>query len=59
MRRDNGARSTPVNAWGPGSTSGTSTSAISSNDPAEDGAAGAGQKRKGNKNKKQTLFHFG
>ncbi|OCL06246.1 hypothetical protein AOQ84DRAFT_343564 [Glonium stellatum] len=59
MRRDNGGRSTPVNAWGAGSTSGVSAFAISPNEPAEDGAAGAGQKKKGNKNKKQTLFHFG
>ncbi|UPX18083.1 RING-type E3 ubiquitin transferase [Ascochyta rabiei] len=53
LRRDNSGRNTPVNqAWGAPSAgaSGSTTPTV------EDGAGG---KRKGNKNKKQTLFHFG
>lgn len=51
LRRDNSGRNTPVNAWGgSGASSGSGA-------PAQDeGLAG---KKKGNKNKKQTLFHFG
>lgn len=54
LRRDNSGRNTPVaNAWGgaSGQNSGTTTPA------AEDEATGS--KRKGNKNKKQTLFQWG
>lgn len=55
LRRDNNSgRNTPVNtAWGatPAGNSGTSTPAVE-----EAGAAG---KKKGNKNKKQTLFQWG
>lgn len=53
LRRDNSGRNTPINAaWGAPSAgaSGSTTPA------AEENAAG---KKKGNKNKKQTLFHFG
>ncbi|KAF2134046.1 hypothetical protein P153DRAFT_392666 [Dothidotthia symphoricarpi CBS 119687] len=51
LRRDNSGRNTPTgNAWGAGEGSGSTTPA------AEDASAG---KKKGNKNKKQTLFHFG
>lgn len=53
LRRDNSGRNTPVNqAWGAQSAgaSGSSTPVVDD---------GAGAKRKGNKNKKQTLFHFG
>ncbi|KAF2630804.1 hypothetical protein BU25DRAFT_455870 [Macroventuria anomochaeta] len=53
LRRDNSGRNTPVNqAWGAPSAgaSGSTTPAV------EDSAGG---KKKGNKNKKQTLFHFG
>ncbi|KAF1845846.1 uncharacterized protein K460DRAFT_386251 [Cucurbitaria berberidis CBS 394.84] len=54
LRRDHSGRSTPVgNAWGgaSGANSGTTTPAVE-----EDGATG---KKKGNKNKKQTLFQWG
>lgn len=55
VRRDNSGRSTPANAWSAAGATGSSSAA-----PAVvgDEAGGAG-KRKGNKNKKQTLFHFG
>ncbi|OCK82466.1 hypothetical protein K432DRAFT_293170 [Lepidopterella palustris CBS 459.81] len=58
MRRDNSARNTASNPWGVGSTSGIGQAPASSN-TAEDVDAGAGQKKKGNKNKKQTLFQWG
>ncbi|KAJ4370536.1 hypothetical protein N0V83_005057 [Neocucurbitaria cava] len=54
LRRDNSGRNTPVaNAWGgaSGANSGTTTPAVE-----DDGATG---KKKGNKNKKQTLFQWG
>ena len=54
LRRDNSGRNTPVgNVWagGSGANSGASTPAVE-----EDGATG---KKKGNKNKKQTLFQWG
>lgn len=53
LRRDNSGRNTPINAaWGAPSAgaSGSTTPA------AEENFVG---KKKGNKNKKQTLFHFG
>ncbi|KAJ8106290.1 hypothetical protein OPT61_g9635 [Boeremia exigua] len=53
LRRDNSGRNTPVNAaWGAPSAgaSGSTTPVVEEN---------AGGKKKGNKNKKQTLFHFG
>ncbi|KAF2015682.1 hypothetical protein BU24DRAFT_433102 [Aaosphaeria arxii CBS 175.79] len=55
LRRDNSGRNTPVNAWA-GGAAGQSSAAL----PDDDAAAGLpGAKKKGNKNKKQTLFHFG
>jgi hypothetical protein len=51
IRRDNSGRNTPTNAW-------TSSGGSSTNLPMPDEANGGG-KKKGNKNKKQTLFHFG
>ena len=55
VRRDNSGRNTPANAWGAGGGlgSGSTTPAASGEE-----SLGAG-KKKGNKNKKQTLFHFG
>ncbi|KAF1953880.1 hypothetical protein CC80DRAFT_494136 [Byssothecium circinans] len=53
IRRDNSGRNTPANAWTTGA-SGANTPAAA----APEGADGGG-KKKGNKNKKQTLFHFG
>jgi hypothetical protein len=56
LRRDHGSRNTAVNAWagaGAGSSGAANASSLA---PEEAGAAG---KKKGNKNKKQTLFHFG
>jgi hypothetical protein len=56
LRRDHGSRNTAVNAWagaGAGSSGAANANALA---PEEAGAAG---KKKGNKNKKQTLFHFG
>jgi hypothetical protein len=53
LRRDNSGRNTPANAaWGTPSAgaSGSTTPAVEES---------AGGKKKGNKNKKQTLFHFG
>ncbi|KAF1971513.1 hypothetical protein BU23DRAFT_471039, partial [Bimuria novae-zelandiae CBS 107.79] len=55
VRRDNSGRNTPANAWGAGGGMGSSSAASAA--VVED-ADGAGKKR-GNKNKKQTLFHFG
>ncbi|KAJ4312705.1 hypothetical protein N0V94_007306 [Neodidymelliopsis sp. IMI 364377] len=52
LRRDNSGRNTPVHTWGA-----PSAGASGSTTPAVEDAAGG--KRKGNKNKKQTLFHFG
>lgn len=51
LRRDNGGRNTPAsNAWGPAGASGEVATPAAEED---------GGKRKGNKNKKQMLFHFG
>ncbi|KAL1611174.1 hypothetical protein SLS59_000815 [Nothophoma quercina] len=54
LRRDNSGRNTPLNqAWGApsaGASGSTTPAAVEDN---------AGGKKKGNKNKKQTLFHFG
>ncbi|KAF2710549.1 hypothetical protein K504DRAFT_466953 [Pleomassaria siparia CBS 279.74] len=53
--RDNSGRNTPLNAWaGAGAGAGAGSS-----DNATLDEAGNGGKKKGNKNKKQTLFHFG
>jgi hypothetical protein len=52
LRRDNSGRNTPVNAWGGASGAGSGAGTPAQ----EEGLAG---KKKGNKNKKQTLFHFG
>jgi hypothetical protein len=61
--RVNSGRATPVNAWtgASGAGAGLSNGATSSTaPPAEDGGlSGAGSKKKGKQNKKQTLFHFG
>ncbi|KAI9814775.1 MAG: hypothetical protein M1827_003041 [Pycnora praestabilis] len=57
VRRDNGNKS-GVNAWGNGASSSTEPSAAPSENEA-DGEMVGGGKKKGNKNKKQTLFHFG
>lgn len=55
VRRDNSGRNTPSNAWGAGGGSGSSNAT-----PAASGEEMGGVgKKKGNKNKKQTLFHFG
>ncbi|KAF2109129.1 Mnd1 family-domain-containing protein, partial [Lophiotrema nucula] len=54
--RNNSGHNTPVNAW-TGAGAGSSSSGLLGV-PGEDAAA-AGGKKKGNKNKKQTLFHFG
>ncbi|KAF2645667.1 hypothetical protein P280DRAFT_389659 [Massarina eburnea CBS 473.64] len=51
IRRDNSGRNTPANAWTTGAGSATNTPAASEE--------ANGGKKKGNKNKKQTLFHFG
>jgi hypothetical protein len=57
LRRDNLGRNAPVNnAWGGSAGAGASNGGDAA--PAEE-TAGAGGKKKGNKNKKQTLFHFG
>jgi hypothetical protein len=55
VRRDNSGRSTPANAWGAagGTASGRTAPGAAAGEEAGDG------KKKGNKNKKQTLFHFG
>lgn len=53
--RDNSGRNTPLNAWvGAGAGSSDGANALG---PSE-ASTGVG-KKKGNKNKKQTLFHFG
>lgn len=58
LRRDHSGRNTPANnAWSAGANAGSSNGADGLQ--AEDDGAGAGGKKKGNKNKKQTLFHFG
>ncbi|KAI9717538.1 MAG: hypothetical protein M1812_004679 [Candelaria pacifica] len=58
LRRDNG-RSTPVNAWSNGgSASANPSAAAASENEAEPDEPAAG-KKKGNKNKKQLLYHFG
>ena len=57
VRRDDGFRGPIASAWGGGGSGGTVTP-IDETDLAE-GETGAAQKRKGNKNKKQTLIHFG
>lgn len=51
--RDNSGRNTPLNAWA-GAGASSSDNALA---PGEAGVNGG--KKKGNKNKKQTLFHFG
>lgn len=54
LRRDHSGRNTPINnAWG--------ASSVANNDPPESIAddAVSGGKKKGNKNKKQTLFQWG
>jgi hypothetical protein len=56
VRRDNSGRNTPANAWGATGASAGSSSATAPAGGEE--SLGAG-KKKGNKNKKQTLFHFG
>jgi hypothetical protein len=53
LRRDNSGRNTAANAW---AGAGVGSSGANEVAPEE---AGAGGKKKGNKNKKQTLFHFG
>ena len=54
LRRDNSGRNTPANAWaGAGAGSSSAADGLASEE------AGAGGKRKGKQNKKQTLFHFG
>jgi hypothetical protein len=50
LRQDNSGRNTPVSNHWAGATGGSATPAV------EDESAG---KKKGNKGKKQTLFHFG
>jgi E3 ubiquitin-protein ligase ZNF598 len=57
VRRDNGLRGPVSNAWGTGTTSSSGNPASSSVDAAETGEQTS--KKKGNKNKKQTLIHFG
>jgi hypothetical protein len=51
--RDNSGRNTPLNAWA-GAGASSSDNALGSEDTGVNGG-----KKKGNKNKKQTLFHFG
>ncbi|KAJ4300986.1 hypothetical protein N0V90_003075 [Kalmusia sp. IMI 367209] len=58
VRRDNSGRNTPANAWGAGVGGGGLGSSSAVGAPTGEEAGGAG-KKKGNKNKKQTLFHFG
>jgi hypothetical protein len=59
VRRVIGDQAPGPNPWGaPGSTS-TSNSAMSSTSADVNPNASEGQKKKGNKNKKQTLMHFG
>lgn len=53
LRRDNSGRNTPVNAW----TAASGASTPQEEEPSVGGVGGG--KKKGNKNKKQTLFHFG
>jgi len=55
VRRDNAGQNTGANAWASGGGLGTSN--VSSAPTTLDEASGG--KKKGNKNKKQTLFHFG
>ncbi|KAF2877814.1 Mnd1 family-domain-containing protein [Massariosphaeria phaeospora] len=58
VRRDNSGRNTPASAWGTGgagSSNGESVNELA----AEEASGGLGGKKKGNRNKKQTLFHFG
>ena len=63
LRRDNSGRNTPVvNAWGSGTGSGTGSGSGANSGattPALEDASAAAGKKKGNKGKKQTLFHFG
>jgi hypothetical protein len=51
LRRDNSSRNTTTNAWAPAAEA-SNTSAVPEDDV-------PGGKKKGNKNKKQTLYHFG
>lgn len=55
VRRDNSGRNTPINAhtWGAPSAGASGSTTPAAVDES------AGGKKKGNKNKKQTLFHFG
>ncbi|PVI01331.1 hypothetical protein DM02DRAFT_641943 [Periconia macrospinosa] len=55
IRRDNSGRNAGTNAWT--GVAASSSGGINSTAVAEE--ANAGNKKKGNKNKKQTLFHFG
>ncbi|KAF2647476.1 hypothetical protein K491DRAFT_614512 [Lophiostoma macrostomum CBS 122681] len=58
LRRDQSGRSTPSNnAWGAGGGVGASNNADGV--AAEEANGGGAGRKKGNKNKKQTLFHFG
>ncbi|KAF2499802.1 hypothetical protein BU16DRAFT_579285 [Lophium mytilinum] len=57
VRRENG--NATGNAWGAGTGSASGGQTPPDRASEEDVAGGNGQKKKGNKNKKQTLFHFG
>ncbi|KAF2263642.1 hypothetical protein CC78DRAFT_436339, partial [Lojkania enalia] len=56
LRRDNSGRDTPINVWSAPAAGGLSSNTAG---PAAEETGVGGGKKKGNKNKKQTLFHFG
>ncbi|KAI9748922.1 MAG: hypothetical protein M1835_001684 [Candelina submexicana] len=57
LRKDN-SRNTPINAWSNGGSASANPSAAASENEAESDGPAAG-KKKGNRNKKQLLYHFG
>jgi hypothetical protein len=59
VRRENSSASIAGHAWGAGAGTASGAQTPPNTAEQEDGAGANGQKKKGNKTKKQTLFHFG